>query len=66
MPMNESAPDAPPGRRRSGPTRAMPLALLALAGALLAARIVLGILEPPRPDEGGPGAPPHRGGGPIR
>jgi hypothetical protein len=44
----------------------MPLALLALAGALLAARIVLGILEPPRPDEGGPGAPPHRGGGPIR
>ena len=56
----------PTSERRSGPTRAVPLVLLVVAGALLVARIVLGILEPPRPDEGGPGAPPPRGGRPIR
>jgi thiol:disulfide interchange protein len=41
-------------RARSGSTRGVPVALLAIAGALLVARVVLGILEheeaPPRAD----------------
>ena len=56
----------PTSEGRSGPTRAMPLVLLVVAGALLVARIVLGILEPPRPNEGGPGGPPPHRSRPIR
>lgn len=42
---------AVPRAARSGPTRATPVLLLALAGALLAARVALGIFEHVRPVE---------------
>jgi hypothetical protein len=38
-----------PVRSRSGPTRATPVVLLALAGVLLAARVGLGVYEEGRP-----------------
>ena len=44
-------PPAEEARRRSGPTRATPVVLLAFAGALLAARVVLGVYEEGRPVE---------------
>jgi thioredoxin-related protein len=40
-----------PAAARSGPTRATPVLLLALAGALLVARVALGIVEHARPVE---------------
>jgi hypothetical protein len=44
-----ASPAAGPGARRSGPTRAMPVALLAIAGLLLVARVALGIYEHAHP-----------------
>jgi hypothetical protein len=44
-------PAAAPRAARSGPTRATPVLLLALAGALLVARVALGIYEHARPVE---------------
>jgi thioredoxin-related protein len=41
----------PGGATRSGPTRAMPIVLLAIAGVLLVARVALGIFEQVRPLE---------------
>jgi thioredoxin-related protein len=56
MPPNEAgaaggALAATPRALRSGPTRATPVLLLALAGVLLLARVALGILEQVRPVE---------------
>ena len=53
-------PDAAPAR--SGPTRAMPRVLLAIAAALLVARVVLGIVEGPRADSTPPELRIRRGG----
>jgi len=50
MPPSEAV-TSPPRAARSGPTRATPVLLLALAGALLAARVTLGIVEQVRPVE---------------
>lgn len=53
MPPSEAGAGAPaaPRAARSGPTRATPVLLLALAGALLAARVAFGIYEHARPVE---------------
>src|SRR5438093_12989044 len=52
-PTGPSGAGTPAGPRaaRSGPTRATPVLLLALAGALLVARVALGIIEHVRPVE---------------
>src|SRR5437762_1380356 len=42
---------AMPGATRSGPTRATPVVLIAVAAALLVARVALGIFEQVRPVE---------------